>query len=113
MHIIGKGNWNKTRSKSVRLGKNYMHRESCDVSSSSSSCSSPRWQAFWRRIKMHKKKSFNNNNCSSCVYDAETYMLNFDEGSAGRVEPDNFCRSFSARYAHPSRLSRGKEFMGS
>lgn len=110
MHIIGKGNWNKTRSKSVRLGKNYMQRElsSCDSCSSSSS-SSPRWLAFWRRIKIHKKKCFNNNN-NSCVYDEETYLKNFDEGGeARRVEPDNLYRSFSARYA---RSSRAEEFMG-
>ncbi|KAK6782627.1 hypothetical protein RDI58_020423 [Solanum bulbocastanum] len=116
MQIIGKVNWNKTRSKSVRLGKNYMQRESssCDHASSSS-CSlsslSPRWLTFWRRIKMHKKRSFNNNNNNfSCVYDEETYMKNFDEGGeVGRVEPDNLYRSFSARYA---RSSRAKEFIG-
>uniref|UniRef100_A0A3Q7HRS5 Uncharacterized protein n=1 Tax=Solanum lycopersicum TaxID=4081 RepID=A0A3Q7HRS5_SOLLC len=115
MQIIGKVNWNKTRSKSVRLGKNYMQRElsSCDHASSScllSSSSSPRWLAFWRRIKMHKKKSSNNNNDNfSCVYDEETYMKNFDGGEVGRVEPDNLYRSFSARYA---RSSRKKEFLG-
>lgn len=99
MGIIGKGNWNKTRSISVRLGKDYNQRESC-------ASSSPKWLAFWRRLKMHKKKSFNNNSsCSSsgCVYDAETYMQNFDEGSE-KVEPDNLCMSFSARYAHTSRI---------
>ncbi|MCD7453503.1 hypothetical protein HAX54_021202 [Datura stramonium] len=98
MQIIGKGNWNKTKKKqSVRLGKKYMQRES----------SSPRWLAFWRRIKMHKKKSFNNNNSnsSSCVYDEETYMQNFDEGSsAGRVEPDILYRSFSARISPPTQI---------
>ncbi|KAL3361379.1 hypothetical protein AABB24_014337 [Solanum stoloniferum] len=114
MQIIGKVNWNKTRSKSVRLGKNYMQRESSSCDHASSSCSlsssSPRWLAFWRRIKMHKKRSFNNNNSFSCVYDEETYMKNFDEGGeVGRVEPDNLYRSFSARYA---RSSRTKEFIG-
>lgn len=117
MHIIGKGSRNKiTRCKSVKVGKNYMQiRESCD-GSSSPSCSSPRWLAFWRRIKRHKKKISNNSSSSSSsswVYDEETYMKNFDEGSEGRVEPDDLYRSFSARYAHPSRMSRREElFMG-
>ncbi|KAM3378842.1 hypothetical protein P3S68_011255 [Capsicum galapagoense] len=110
MHIIGKGSRNKiTRCKSVKVGKNYMQiRESCD-GSSSPSCSSPRWLAFWRRIKRHEKKISNNSSSSSSsswVYDEETYMKNFDEGSEGIVEPDDLYRSFSASFVD-SRFASG------
>ncbi|CAA2988030.1 Hypothetical predicted protein [Olea europaea subsp. europaea] len=86
--------WNKSsRSKSVRLGQNYAQREYDSPS---------KWLVFWRIITKQKKKK--KKNSDSTFYDPNTYMQNFDEGS-GRVEPDNLYRSFSARYADPSRIS--------
>lgn len=85
--------WNKSsRSKSVRLGQNYAQREYDSPS---------KWLVFWRIITKQKKKK---KNSDPTFYDPNTYMQNFDEGS-GRVEPDNLYRSFSARYADPSRIS--------
>ncbi|KAF2286930.1 hypothetical protein GH714_035619 [Hevea brasiliensis] len=37
------------------------------------------------------------------LYDADEYSQNFDEGT-GWAEPDNLSRSFSARFADPSRI---------
>ncbi|KAL4195477.1 hypothetical protein AMTRI_Chr05g64850 [Amborella trichopoda] len=38
-------------------------------------------------------------------YDPETYAMNFDHGVAS-FEPDNLSRSFAARFADPSQISR-------
>lgn len=43
-------------------------------------------------------------------YDPESYMQNFDDGE-GTLEPDNLFRSFSARYADPSRSGRRKQLL--
>lgn len=68
-----------------------------------------RLRALWRRVMREKKRILL---CSTgCVpapppprepYDAYSYAQNFDDGEAW-VEPDDHSRSFSARFAVPSR----------
>ncbi|CAO2185937.1 unnamed protein product [Urochloa humidicola] len=71
-----------------------------------------RLSGLWRRIMREKKRILL---CSTgCVpaaaapphrepYDAYSYAQNFDDGAAW-VEPENLSRSFSARFAVPSRV---------
>ncbi|KAL7159378.1 hypothetical protein ABFS83_01G023400 [Erythranthe nasuta] len=92
-------NWKNTRSKSVRLGENYMQTEH-------EHSSNYKWLMFWRRIKRGKKNKSSDNSplpATQKTYDPQTYLQNFDEGS-DRIEPDNLYRSFSARYANHSVL---------
>ncbi|KAL3500500.1 hypothetical protein ACH5RR_039593 [Cinchona calisaya] len=93
--------WNKSRSASVRLGQADINREYE---------AQPRWLKFWTKFRRHKKKNSNSSMSMQTPYDPKTYLQNFDEGS-GTLEPDNLFRSFSARFADPSSLSRRKDFL--
>lgn len=74
-----------------------------------------RLRGLWRKIVREKKRILLcTTGCvpvggSSAVaasrepYDAYSYAQNFDDGAAW-VEPDNLSRSFSARFAVPSRV---------
>ncbi|RRT84321.1 hypothetical protein BHE74_00011220 [Ensete ventricosum] len=65
-----------------------------------------RLRGLWRRIVRGKRRvSISSPNPMRVSYDPYTYAQNFDEGSAS-VEPDNLWRSFSARFAAPSRTTR-------
>ena len=64
-----------------------------------------RWRGIWRRIVKEKRKIFDSGAPTHEPYDPYTYAQNFDEGSAW-VEPENLSRSFSARFAVPSRMQR-------
>ncbi|OEL36447.1 hypothetical protein BAE44_0002534 [Dichanthelium oligosanthes] len=70
-----------------------------------------RLRGLWRRIMREKRRILL---CTTgCVptaapphrepYDAYSYAQNFDDGAAW-VEPENLSRSFSARFAVPSRV---------
>ncbi|XP_058004039.1 uncharacterized protein LOC131180692 [Hevea brasiliensis] len=76
------------------------------VLESSTASKRPRWRLLWRKIMREKKKFFDcscasNRMCFS--YDPYTYSQNFDQGSTWS-DPDNMSRSFSARFAVPSRI---------
>lgn len=61
------------------------------------------WTHLWRKIKKEKKRIFD---CSSSMrfsYDPCTYAKNFDQGLTW-ADPDDLSRSFSARFAVPSRV---------
>lgn len=66
----------------------------------------PRWSMLWRKLMREKKKIFD---CSSTTtrvhvsYDPYTYAHNFDQGLMS-ADPDDLSRSFSARFAVPSRV---------
>ncbi|KAK7260662.1 hypothetical protein RIF29_26904 [Crotalaria pallida] len=80
---------------SIRLGRSYTKPR---YYQSSYDGPKPVWQMLCRKLKGQKKKVF-----SSIPYDSESYSMNFDQGT-GWMEPDNLPRSFSARYADPSRI---------
>ncbi|XP_021637681.2 uncharacterized protein LOC110633404 [Hevea brasiliensis] len=63
----------------------------------------PKWHKFWRKIYREKKKIFSAPVTLQASYDPDDYSQNFDQGT-GWAEPDNLSRSFSARFADPSRI---------
>ncbi|POO03905.1 hypothetical protein TorRG33x02_002090 [Trema orientale] len=93
-------------NQTIRLGQSYDNKQSrYDIKTQQG------WLAFWRKIKKTKKKNFKDIGLSSSssmrlqatTYDPTTYSKNFDQGM-GWAEPDNLSRSFSARFADPSRI---------
>ncbi|KAF5726889.1 hypothetical protein HS088_TW22G00574 [Tripterygium wilfordii] len=65
-----------------------------------------RWRVLWRKIVKERKKMFN---CLSSPvlhysYDPYAYSMNFDQGSIWVDDQDDISRSFSARFAVPSRI---------
>ncbi|XP_027332580.1 uncharacterized protein LOC113847585 [Abrus precatorius] len=81
---------------SIRLGRSY----SKPNYHSNHDGPKPVWQMLWRKLKRDKKKGFGS---VQGIYDPESYSMNFDHGT-GWLEPDNLPRSFSSRYADPSRI---------
>ncbi|KAL2318233.1 hypothetical protein Fmac_032109 [Flemingia macrophylla] len=79
-------------NRSIRLGRSYTkpHYQS--------NHEGPKqvWHMLWRKLKRDKKRGFG-------IYDLESYSMNFDHGTEW-MEPDNLHRSFSSRYANPSRI---------
>ncbi|KAJ6743598.1 hypothetical protein OIU85_017536 [Salix viminalis] len=64
----------------------------------------PRWKVFWRKINRGKQKIFKVSPVTSqASYDPDEYSQNFDQG-IDWAEPEILSRSFSARYADPSRI---------
>lgn len=62
------------------------------------------WKVLWLKFKKEKRKMFESAAASSQVaYDPYTYSQNFDQGFAWD-EPDNVSRSFSVRFADPSKI---------
>ncbi|KAH6835863.1 hypothetical protein C2S53_012545 [Perilla frutescens var. hirtella] len=92
--------WKNSGSKSIRLGQT-------DYEYSSSN---HKWLTLWRRIRRSKKKTSESAFAAQKAYDPQSYLQNFDEGSS-TIEPDNLYRSFSARYANPSRFNQRKELI--
>ena len=97
-------------NQTIRLGQSYDKKQSrYDIKTQQG------WLAFWRKIKEkknNKKKNIKDNIISlskstsvgfQASYDPNTYPKNFDQGM-GWAEPDNLSRSFSARFADPSRI---------
>ncbi|KAL6584685.1 hypothetical protein OROMI_003974 [Orobanche minor] len=65
----------------------------------------PIWTQLWRKMKREKKRMFSYSNSTKSTYDEYTYSQNFDQGSVwASVDPDDLSRSFSARFAAPSRI---------
>lgn len=69
------------------------------------SSASSRWRGLWRRIMKGKRRILNSSAPQHVPYDAYSYAQNFDDGSSW-IEPENLSRSFSARFADPSRILR-------
>ncbi|KAF9612839.1 hypothetical protein IFM89_004249 [Coptis chinensis] len=100
------GNWWNSGRRSFRVNQRYMESEFDELAASNFSIaesSKPRWRLFWRKFKKEKKRLFFSPVPVQVPYDPYTYSQNFDQGIAW-TEPDNLPRSFSARYADPSRL---------
>ncbi|KDP37209.1 hypothetical protein JCGZ_06265 [Jatropha curcas] len=90
-----------------------------ESSSRSNGClKRPRWRLLWRKIMKEKKKFLDCSSLSSTStisrmhfsYDPCGYAQNFDQGSMW-CDPDNMSRSFSARFAVPSRIFEKTELV--
>ncbi|KAK3028337.1 hypothetical protein RJ639_037799 [Escallonia herrerae] len=82
---------------------------SLDISSAGSKA--PIWRLVWRKIKREKRRLFYCSSSSQFTYDPYTYAQNFDQGSSWDGPDELFCRSFSARFAVPSRIFQNNELM--
>ncbi|KAK9946713.1 hypothetical protein M0R45_012160 [Rubus argutus] len=104
---MGIKEWYSTRSPSIRLGQNFMP-------STTYNKSQPKWQTFWKKFKKENNKNLSSGTVVSQArrnsYDPKTYSKNFDRGM-GWMEPDNLSRSFSARFADPSRISHRNDLL--
>ncbi|RDX67064.1 hypothetical protein CR513_54104, partial [Mucuna pruriens] len=70
----------------------------------------PSWRTFWGKIKREKRRFFSSSPTTVNVqYDPSSYSHNFDDGSS--TDPDNLSRSFSARFAVPSKIFYKNEMM--
>lgn len=92
----------ETDYRAVRLGQRC--REIRPVKSSSTSgLAKFRWEVVWMKFKKEMKKMFEFvSPLQVPYYNSYTYSQNFDQGFAWE-EPDNLSRSFSVRFADPSR----------
>ncbi|XVF48488.1 hypothetical protein PTKIN_Ptkin03bG0194600 [Pterospermum kingtungense] len=97
--------WNRQSSsrETIKLGRSNTQRGKDDRSK-------PKWTTFWK--KFTRKKIFTNSSpvAFQASYDPDEYSQNFDQGT-GWAEPDNLSRSFSARFADPSRISRRNDLL--
>lgn len=91
--------WQNSGRETIRLGKNnHLQDENDRVKA--------RWRTFWTKIVREKKRIFSSSGATfQTSYAPDEYLQNFDQ-EMGWAEPDNLPRSFSARYADPSRISR-------
>lgn len=62
------------------------------------------WKTLWRKIKRERRRFFRSSVSPvfHVQYDPTSYLQNFDEGYS--TDPDNVSRSFSARFAAPSKI---------
>ncbi|BAT98523.1 hypothetical protein VIGAN_09218300 [Vigna angularis var. angularis] len=60
------------------------------------------WKALWRKIKRERRRFFRPSPVFHVQYDPTSYLHNFDDGYS--TDPDNVSRSFSARFAAPSKI---------
>ncbi|CAA2980766.1 Hypothetical predicted protein [Olea europaea subsp. europaea] len=70
----------------------------------------PIWTMLWRKIKKEKKRKFSCSNAMRFTYDPYSYAQNFDQGLMW-ANHDELSRSFSARFAVPSRIFEKNEVM--
>ncbi|KAJ7962980.1 5-methyltetrahydropteroyltriglutamate--homocysteine methyltransferase [Quillaja saponaria] len=62
----------------------------------------PSLRTLWRKLMNEKKRLFDSSTPFHVPYNPSSYSRNFDDGSW--IDPDNVSRSFSARFAVPSRV---------
>ncbi|KAK9682542.1 hypothetical protein RND81_10G081200 [Saponaria officinalis] len=128
---MGIKDWNTQKSQSFTFGRsNSSSKQQC-IKLGKTSChrgheyrkiERSRWKMLWMKIKKEKQRflssnnniiNYNSNNNQSSIvvaYDAEAYARNFDEGFECK-EPEYLTRSFSARFADPSRIVCKKRFL--
>ncbi|XVE97533.1 hypothetical protein REPUB_Repub03eG0027500 [Reevesia pubescens] len=96
--------WQNSGRETITLGRSYSQRRTADQSK-------PKWRTFWKKFRRERKKIFSSSTVTfQASYDPDEYSQNFDQGT-GWAEPDNLSRSFSARFADPSRISRKNQFV--
>ncbi|XP_058180242.1 uncharacterized protein LOC131298789 [Rhododendron vialii] len=71
--------------------------------------STPIWRLMWRKIKKEKKKILERSTTVQRSYDIHAYAQNFDESSTWDDSDCLSSRSFSARFAVPSRIFEKNE----
>ena len=92
---------NSSDRETIYLGRNQPPGEKEEAKATNNKW---QWHKFWRKINREKKKIFSAPPVTlQASYDPDEYSQNFDHGT-GWAEPDNLSRSFSARFADPSRL---------
>ncbi|OIT00294.1 hypothetical protein A4A49_03813 [Nicotiana attenuata] len=71
------------------------------------------WRLLWRKMKKEKKKIFERSKSKSMrfTYDSHSYSQNFDQGSFVLADAQELSRSFSARFAVPSRIFPNNELI--
>ncbi|KAI7980370.1 hypothetical protein LOK49_LG13G00492 [Camellia lanceoleosa] len=94
--------WCNPGTRSIRLGRRYAELEPANLSVPVRS-RRPMWKLLWRRFLKEKRKMFDSSVHMQAPYDEDTYAQNFDQGLIWD-EPDGLSRSFSARFADPSRI---------
>lgn len=95
-------------TQTISLGRSYSTKPHDRRHWSHDGTKLPMFEMLWRKLRKHKK----NTTTMEGVYDPETYSKNFDQG-VGSMEPENLCRSFSARFADPSRILPPKHLLDS
>ncbi|XP_073107387.1 uncharacterized protein [Elaeis guineensis] len=98
--VLGISNWSRfcsQRFTKASYGNEYHQLDN------TTSRSTGKWRGLWRRILKKKRKIFYPSAPMHLSYDPYNYAQNFDQDSAC-LEPENLSRSFSARFAGPSRL---------
>ncbi|XP_027167706.1 uncharacterized protein LOC113767725 [Coffea eugenioides] len=76
----------------------------------SSGSKAPIWRQLWTKMKKEKKRTFYRSTSTRFAYDPYTYSQNFDQGLTW-ADPDDISRSFSARFAVPSRIFDDKDVL--
>ncbi|CAL9168655.1 unnamed protein product, partial [Musa hybrid cultivar] len=100
------GDWCGSRRRTAgfaRMPDGEYDDECAPLARHSARSSATRLRGLWRRIMKEKRRIFNPASPAPMAYDPHTYAQNFDEGSAWE-EPEDLSRSFSARFAVPSRV---------
>ncbi|KAK6941532.1 hypothetical protein RJ641_026909 [Dillenia turbinata] len=102
-------NWKAHRSKTVRLGQRYAAVEPMEYQQSMES-NMPVWKVWWRKLLREKRRMLEPQVgvAFQVPYDPQSYELNFDQGLM-LDEPDSLSRSFSVRFADPSRIFQKNE----
>ncbi|KAF3614286.1 hypothetical protein CQW23_30360 [Capsicum baccatum] len=104
------GEWRDSEYENVCFHRCYSGREYNRLGSyklpANKSCTASIWRLIWKKIKKEKKKIFDCSNSMRFSYDPHSYSKNFDQGSILRDDDDDDepSRSFSARFAVPSRI---------
>ncbi|XVF34809.1 hypothetical protein REPUB_Repub18cG0090600 [Reevesia pubescens] len=98
-------NWCNSGCKTVCLGRGYHEIGAVNSSTSTTGSNKVKWKVLWMKFKKEKRRIFESDHhqVQQVPYDPYTYSQNFDQGFA-RDEPDNLSRSFSVRFADPSRV---------
>ncbi|CAL9090547.1 unnamed protein product [Musa acuminata var. zebrina] len=100
------GDWCGSRRRTAgfaRMPDGEYDDECAPLARHSARSSATRLRGLWQRIMKEKRRIFNPASPAPMAYDPHTYAQNFDEGSAW-AEPEDLSRSFSARFAVPSRV---------
>lgn len=95
--------WSCSCRRSIQLGEYYEEVESARTRSPSGRSNKLRLKELWMKFKKERRRIFESPPPSQTPYDPYSYSQNFDQGSSWD-EPDNLSRSFSARFADPSRI---------